>query len=152
LEKRISIQHCCSLFRRDLLLARPYPEQLRKSEDIPVFAFLLISAPTVIIDQPLARINKHSDSLRHSRNNEEAIALSMVEEVFSRLPAECQILRRQYTAQRYLSLFRNALLSGDHSEARRYYRQALKLHLRQALRWSYLRKAILLSLGVKNGS
>lgn len=148
LEKRIGIQHCCSMFRRDLLLASPYPARLRKGEDIPVFAYLLVSAPVVTIEQPLARIHKHPDSLRHSRADEEANALAMVEEVFDRLPAECQVLRRQYSAQRYLSLFRNALLAGDRAAARRYYRQALNLHLRQALRWSYLRKALRLLAGV----
>jgi len=149
LEKRISIQHCCSMFRRDLLLDRPYPQQLQKGEDIPVFSFLLVSAPVITINQPLARIHKHPDSLRHNRENEEANALTLVEEVFSRLPEECQKLRRQYLAQRYLSLFRGALLAGDQGIARRYYHKALSLHLRQALRWSYLRKAILLSLGIK---
>lgn len=142
LEKRIGIQHCCSMFRRDLLLASPYPARLRKGEDIPVFAYLLVSAPVVTIEQPLARIHKHPDSLRHSRADEEANALAMVEEVFDRLPAECQVLRRQYSAQRYLSLFRNALLAGDRAAAQRYYREALRLHLRQALRWSYLCKVL----------
>jgi hypothetical protein len=147
LEKRISIQHCCSMFRRDLLLTCPYPDHLRKGEDIPVFAFLLISAPVVTIEQPLARIYKHPDSLRHSRIDEEKNALTLVEEVFSRLPADCQGLRRQYQSQRYLSLFRNALLSGDRTSARRYYRKALALHLRQALRWSSLRKALCMLTG-----
>ena len=45
LDKRISISHGCSLFRRDLLLQRPYPENLRGGEDVAVFAYLLVSAP-----------------------------------------------------------------------------------------------------------
>lgn len=147
LEKRIAIQHCCSMFRRDLLLQCPYPARLRKGEDIPVFAFLLVSAPVVTLEQPLARIHKHPDSLRHSRADEEANAQAVVEEVFARLPSECQPLRRSYSAQRYLSLFRNALLAGDRRMARRYYRDALRLHWRQALRWSYLRKALRLLWG-----
>lgn len=147
LEKRIAIQHCCSMFRRDLLLACPYPQRLRKGEDIPVFAYLLASAPVVTIDRPLARIHKHPDSLRHSRDDEEANAVALVEEVFAHLPAECQGMRRQYQAQRYLSLFRNAQLAGDRRTARRYYVTALRLHLRQALRWRYLRKALRLLMG-----
>lgn len=142
LQKRISISHCCSLFRRDLLLQRPYPEVLRNGEDIPVFAYLLVSAPVVVTEVPLARIYKHADSLRHCRDNEEDYALEMVREVFSCLPVECQSLQRRYTAQRYLSLFRAAQYAGDHAQARRFYRHALCLSPLQALRWNYLRKGL----------
>jgi glycosyltransferase involved in cell wall biosynthesis len=148
LEKKISISHCCTLFRRDLLLQRPYPESLRSGEDIAVFAYLLVSAPVALTNQPLARIYKHADSLRHNRADEEAVAQGMLREVFASLPAECQPLRQRYEAQRYLSLFRAALLAGDPSNARRYYRHALRLSPLQALRWSYLKKALRLGLGL----
>ena len=147
LEKRIAISHCCSLFRRDLLLRCPYPEQLRTGEDIPVFAHLLVSAPVLVTSRPLARIYKHPDSQRHCRDNEEAYAMSMVEAVFAALPTECQVLRRRYTAQRYLSLFRQAQQASDLSQARRFYSSALRLSPLQALRWSYLRKRLRLMLG-----
>lgn len=147
LEKRVSISHSCSLFRRDLLLQRPYPENLRSGEDVAVFAYLLTRAPVAITRKPLARIHKHADSLRHSRENEEDRAFVMVSEVFSGLPAECQVLRRRYEAQRYLSLFRTALLAGERSSARRYYQAALRLSPRQALRARHLRKAVGLLAG-----
>lgn len=142
LRKRISISHCCTLFRREFLLERPYPEQLRTGEDIPVFAYLLVRAPVVLTAEPLARIYKHADSLRHNRDNEEANALGMLEEVFARLPAGCQPLRGRYAAQRYLSLFRAAQLDGDRSAARRFYCRAFALSPLQALRWTYLKKAL----------
>ena len=142
LQKRVSISHGCSLFRRDLLLQRPYPENLRAGEDIPVFAYLLLSAPVAITNEPLARIHKHADSLRHDRENEEERAAAMVREVFAGLPDECQALRRRYAAQRYLSLFRSALLAGEKATAKRFYQTALRLSLWQSLRWTYLRKAL----------
>lgn len=142
LEKKISISHGCSLFRRDLLLQRPYPENLRKWEDIPVFAYLLASAPTAVTAHPLARIHKHDDSLRHNRENEEEYALRMVDAVFSSLPDDCQVLRRRYTAQRYLSLFRSAQGAGDRDAAVRHYRRAMQMSPYEALRWSYLRKRL----------
>jgi hypothetical protein len=148
LEKRISISHGCSLFRRDLLLGCPYPEQLRTGEDIPVFAHMLISAPVLTTALPLARIYKHPDSQRHCRENEEANALSMVEAVFDALPSECEGLRRRYTAQRYLSLFRQAQQASDVMLARRFYSKALLLSPLQALRWSYVRKRMRLFLGL----
>ena len=142
LQKRISISHCCSLFRRDLLLKRPYPESLRTGEDIAVFAYLLVSAPVAVVDRSLARIYKHADSLRHSRENEEEYALGMVEAVFASLPSECQLLRQRYTAQRYLSLFRAAQNVGDRRQALYYFGRAIRLSPLQALRWAYLRKAL----------
>lgn len=148
LEKKISISHCCTLFRRDLLLQRPYPEQLRSGEDIPVFAYLLVSAPVALTSQPLARIYKHADSLRHNRDDEETVAQGMLREVFTSLPAECQPLRKRYAAQRYLSLFRAAQLAGDAPAAKRFYRHALSLSPLQALRWSYLKKAVRLFAGL----
>jgi glycosyltransferase involved in cell wall biosynthesis len=148
LEKKISISHCCTLFRRDLLLQRPYPEQLRTGEDIPVFAYLLVSAPVALTKQPLARIHKHAGSLRHNRDDEEAVAQGMLREVFASLPAECQPLRKRYEAQRYLSLFRAALLADDKPAAKRFYRHALSLSPLQALRWSYLKKAVRLASGL----
>lgn len=146
LEKRISISHCCSLFRRDLLLQCPYPESLRNGEDIAVFAYLLVSAPAVITCEPLARIFKHEDSLRHQRDGGEARVREMVEQVFIRLPKECQPLRNRYESQRYLSLFRAAMSGFDRQPAFRFYRKAFTLAPMQALRWSYLRKAIRLLL------
>ncbi len=142
LEKRVSISHSCSLFRRDLLQQRPYPENLRGGEDVAVFAFLLVSAPVAITRAPLARIHKHADSLRHNRDNEEQRAVAMVSEVFGVLPTECQPLRRRYAAQRFLSLFRAALLAGDRATAGRYYRCAFRLSPLQSLRGRHLRKAI----------
>ncbi len=142
LDKRISISHSCSLFRRDLLLRRPYPENLRGGEDVAVFAHLLISAPVAVSKQALARIYKHADSLRHNRDNEEERALTMTSEIFAGLPAECQSLRERYAARRYLSLFRRAQLAGDSADARRFYRCAWRLSPLQALRWQNLRRAL----------
>lgn len=139
LEKRISISHSCTLFRRQLLLARPYPERVRAGEDIPVFAYLLTQGQVTLTQHAIARIHKHVDSLRNRRDDESA-ALAIVEEVFASLPAVCQPLRPRYTAQRYLSLFRNALQAEDWRAAWRFYVQALKFSPGQALRWAYVKK------------
>lgn len=146
LQKRISISHGSSLFKRDLLLQRPYPEQLRGMEDIPVFLHMLISAPVHIVEQSLVKIHKHAGSLRHLRKDSEKRALMLIEEVFATLPRECIALRKPYKAQRYLSLFRAALVAGEASEARHFYRTALNQDCWHALQWSYLRKALRLWL------
>ncbi len=147
LDKRISISHSRCVFRRDLLLQRPYPETLRSGEDVAVFAYLLVSGPVVTTSEPLARVYKHADSLRHSRADEESVAHGMLHEVFAHLPEACQRLRQRYAAQRYLSLFRAALLAGDCSSARRFYRHALKLSVWQSLRPGYVSKFLRMARG-----
>lgn len=139
LEKRIAISHGCTLFRRDVLEACPYPENIRSGEDIAVFAYALIAAPVVRVEQTIARIHKHADSLRHQRKDE--IPEVIVDSVFARLPTSCSELKPTYLAQRLLSLFRAAHLSGDTDKARRFYCQAFKASPRQALKLTYLRKA-----------
>jgi len=146
LDKRIALSHGACLFRRELLLQRPYPEHLRHSEDIPVFAYCLSQPRVVVLDLMLARIHKHSDSLRHNAEAAHRVGLALVDEVFRQLPADLQALKPAYRAQRCLSLFRTCLLAGDRDQARGYYREALRTDWRVALKWSYTRKAIRLWL------
>jgi len=142
LQKKISISHGSSLFRRDILVLRPYPEKLRGMEDTPVFLHMLINASVRTIEAPLVKVYKHVDSLRHLRKDSEKRALILMEEVFATLPQECAVLRKRYKAQRYLSLFRAALNAGELDEARLFYRTALSLDFLHALKWSYMRKAL----------
>lgn len=142
LDKRISISHSRAVFRRDLLLQRPYPQDLRSGEDVAVFAYLLVSGAVLTTGQPVARVHKHDDSLRHCRADEEAVARGMVEAVFAHLPASCQSLRQRFAAQRYLSLFRAACRAGDKPSAQRFYRAAWRFSPWQALQPSYLGKAL----------
>jgi len=146
LDKKIALSHGACVFLRELLLERPYPEHLRHSEDIPVFAYCLTRRQVAVLDPMLARIHKHPGSLRHNAEAARKVGLALVDEVFLKLPASLQPLKPAYRAQRCLSLFRTCLLAGDESSARDYYREALRTDWRVALKWSYTRKAIRLWL------
>jgi glycosyltransferase involved in cell wall biosynthesis len=138
--KKVSIQHGACVFCRNLLERRPYPERLRQTEDIPVFAYLVAHAIPILVPEPLARINKHSGSLRHNPEHAKASHQMLIEELFSTLPDESQHLRTAYEAKRTLSVFRICYEAGDFEGARRYYRMARLANWRQALRWKYLSK------------
>lgn len=146
LDKQIALGHGACVFLRELLLERPYPEQLRHSEDIPVFAYCLSQRRVEVLDLMLARIHKHPDSQRHNAEAARRVGLALVDEVFRQLPADLQSLKPAYRAQRCLSLFRTCLLAGERDQARGYYREALHTDWRVALKWSYTRKAIRLWL------
>lgn len=140
IDKKISISHGSSVFRRDCVLARPYPEHLRQGEDIAVFAFLLSQPCCRRLDVPVARIYKHSDSLRHDAEltikNNNLIA----EEVFSALPVAMGRYLETYRAKRALSAFRTCYKAGLKKEARYYYHAALSFDMRQALAFEYVSK------------
>ncbi|MDR0378931.1 MAG: glycosyltransferase [Candidatus Accumulibacter sp.] len=147
LDKKITLVNGACVFSRELLMRSPYPEHLRQGEDIPVFAHALIQEKIGVLDLLLARIYKHPDSRRHDAGIARKIGLSLVDEVFSRLPDELQSLEPAYRTQRCLSLFRTCLLAGDRGNARAYYREAIRMDWRALFRWSYTHKAARLWFG-----
>lgn len=144
LDKTIAISNGACAMHRDIFAVGNYPERMRNAEDIPVFAQALARVPCTVIDQPLALIYKHADSLRHDINHSVAAGVSLVDEVFSpvRMPAELQGLRRAFLAQRCLSLFRNCFSAGEYTLAKQFYCQAVRTDWRALTRWSYTRKAL----------
>lgn len=143
LRKRLGMGHGATVVRRDLISRRPYPEKLRGGEDIPVFAFLFAHGEFAMLDRPLVRIYKHHDSLRHARAEaDEQKIKTLVEEVFAGLPETCRKLLDAYAARGYLSLSRIALRSGDTAAAGRYWREAAKRDLIQAMRPGQIRKIL----------
>lgn len=140
--RRISISHGSFAARRALVMQRMYPETLRKREDIPVFAYLLVNARVACIERPLVRIFKHADSLRHRKFAGDDEPQKLVDEVFRALPADCQNVRHAYAAMRYQSAVRNALKSGRWQDARRYWLASFRHDALQTLRPRQLRKAL----------
>ncbi|SFP75946.1 Glycosyl transferase family 2 [Geopseudomonas sagittaria] len=149
LDKRIAVSHGACAMHREVFARGDYPEAFRSAEDIPVFAQALANYPCTALEQPLALIHKHDDSLRHQFSHAKAGGLALVDEVFSpqRLGREFQGLRDAFYVQRCLSLFRSAWLAGDVDAAKGYFRAALKQDWRVLLKGSYVRKALRLWLG-----
>lgn len=148
LDKTLSLSNGACVMHRDVFQRGNYPEAFRSAEDIPVFAQVLANHPCSVIDEPLALIHKHDDSLRHQFVHAKAGGVKLVDEVFSekRLPTECQVLRKPFFVQRCLSLFRSAWLAGEADLAKDWFRQAVKADWRVIFRGSYSRKALRLWL------
>jgi glycosyltransferase involved in cell wall biosynthesis len=149
LDKKITLSNGACVLSRELLMQHPYPEHLRQSEDVPVFAYALTQKKIGVLDLLLTRIHKHPDSMRHNANAACKIGLSLVDEVFSSLPDDLQSLKPAYRTQRCLSLFRTCLLAGNLENARAYYREAVRTDWRALLKWSYTCKAIRLWSGLR---
>lgn len=129
---------------RDVFAVYRYPEQFRASEDISMFAFILANFTVVPINAPLAVINKHDNSLRHSVTHATAASLLIVDEVFDsqRMPEELQSLKSEFLVQRCLSLFRTLFLAGDYNEARVFYHQAVCIKPSIIFHTTYTKKYI----------
>lgn len=150
LDKRLTLSNGACAMHRELFGRGDYPEAFRSAEDIPVFAQALANYPCTLLEQPLALIHKHDDSLRHQFSHAKAGGLALVEEVFApqRLDARFQVLKSEFYVQRCLSLFRSAYLAGDVAAAKSYFAAAMKEDWRVLFKGSYARKAVRLWLGV----
>jgi len=148
LDKTVAISNGACLMHRSVFERANYPEKLRNSEDIPVFCQALANFACTVIQEPLAIIYKHDDSLRHQVVLAKAASLSLADEVFrsERLGESFQPLKPEFELQRYLSLFRTAYLNKDTEGAKEYFRKALQRDWRIVFRLSYSRKALRLWL------
>lgn len=142
IHKRIDLGHGSFVARKALLAGCPYPETLRKREDIPVFAYLLASARIACLDHVMVRVHKHENSLRRSIFDGNKDFMVFVTEVFRLLPTTCQPLLRSYAAIRAQSALRNALASRQWGDARHHLISSLGHDWRQALRPLHVRKAL----------
>jgi glycosyltransferase involved in cell wall biosynthesis len=149
LDKTFGLSNGACAMRREVFEQGGYPEHFRNSEDLSVFAQALARYPISTLAEPLLLLYKHGDSLRHHVGHGQAVGTQVVDEVFSRLPAEMQSLRDDFYAQRCLSLFRSAYLARDREAAKKYYSAALRHDWRLLLKTSYTRKALRLWLAIR---
>lgn len=144
LDETLPIANGCSAMHRKIFNSYRYPEHLRCVEDIPMFAYVLANFNCVTVNQPIARIHKHADSLRNDVKRELSVGLKVVDEVFvaERIPAGLMHFKNDYTTHRYLSIFRTLYLAGEYRQALEYYQQAIQHSWKALLQLSPLRKAI----------
>lgn len=142
LRSRISMSHGRFIVRRTAFDKIQYPANFRCSEDISVFAQLLATCEGVGIDEPVAEIFHHGDSLRNNPKLLIGIGLNVVDAVFNPLliPAELFKYRSGFLVRRCLSIFRTLYRAGEYEQARKYYSRAVKESIFAVLRWSYLSK------------
>jgi len=144
IKKELSMSHGAFVAKRKLFERITYPENLRNSEDIPVFGQLLAGSTVAAISKPLVTIYKHEDSLRNQLFADDSGAMDVVESLFNPniLPIELLRYKAYYAARRALSLSRSNYLSMNFVESRKWYIRALSYDLIVIFEWSYLRKFI----------
>ncbi len=115
-------------FRRDVVEAIKFPEDLRHGEDQVVFALALARFSCTSIRTPLTRVYAHGRSLGRSIEAAEAAGFRNVDAIFSSplLPARLRSARRLYEARRALSLFRHYARVRRRRQAFRFLALALR--------------------------
>lgn len=142
IRKKFGISNGATAMARQIFTDIRYPEQLRNSEDIPVFARVLALYDCVSLPEPVLEIHKHDDSLR---NNLPMILRSgpqLADILFDPkiLPGEFMRFRREFEARQHLSQFRALYLARRFSEAKREYSKAIHLYPAAVADVSHLRK------------
>lgn len=144
LSKQLNLSHCAKLIHRRIFDKVKYPIELRSSEDIPFVSHVLALYDCKLINEPMAIVHRHSDSLRHNEVYASQIGEKVVDYVFNYelLPSWARKYERTYRARRCLSVFRTLYLSGNKKESLVFFKKALRLSPLLALRLGYLKKAL----------
>lgn len=144
IDKKIPISNGATLIKREVFSQIRYNEEFRNSEDIPVFGQILVLFDCFSYSEAIARIHKHSDSLRHNQKLALDIGTKIVSSLFDKeiLPQQYFRYKNRFYAQRCLSLFRTLYLNEDFLMARKYYIDAILSYPLAVARFSYLRKFI----------
>ncbi len=142
IRRRFGISNGATIMAREIFELIRYPEHIRNSEDIPVFAQVLALFDCGSFPDPVLEIYKHEDSLRNNielimRTGTDIINILFDPQV---LPAEYMHLREEMYGRQCLSLFRSLTLAGRQSEARRFYLKGIAARPALVFEWSYLRK------------
>lgn len=144
LRREFGISNGATLVARRVFDVIRYPESLRNSEDIPVFAQTLALFDCQSFPDPVLEVFKHDDSLRHNIDLVMQAGTEVANVLFDEtlMPPQFLVMRKDFEARNGLSLFRSLYLAGRHAEARVWFHRALRLSPRLLTQWSYLRKYV----------
>ena len=142
--KKLSISAGAYTMHRSIFDRLQFPENLRSTEDIPMYGQTLALFDLAFIQQALVKIHKHDDSLRHNFNYAQAIGTNMVDVLFNDqvLPANFIAYKNKYFLKRCLSLSGLAYRAGAYSLSRKWFLTAVKTDKRALLKLSRLKKFI----------
>jgi len=127
LRREFGISNGAAIMARHLFDRIGYPEHLRNSEDIPVFAQVLGLFDCASFPDPVLEIFKHDDSRRNNTDLIMKTGMALVDALFDPavLPDHLMMYRDEFFARHRLYMFRSLYVAGRHREARSYYCQAI---------------------------
>lgn len=142
--KDLTISNGACAMQRRLFDKITYVDELKHTEDIPVFAAVLANHDIATTNSVVARIHHHGDSMRHDVDAALNVGMGLVDRIFddSLLPDWAMDYYQPYRGKRALSLLKIAYRHQRSDLVRHFYRIGLKASPRRALKLSYLRRFI----------
>lgn len=144
IDKKLSLANGATVMHRDIFKLGLYPEHIRNTEDIPVFAQALANFECSVLPELLLIVYKHKTSMRHDIHYSHEVGMSLVDEVFEtgRLCQDARKLKTAYISARALSLSRDYYRAGCFSLSKSMYFLAIKNKPSVVFKASYTRKFI----------
>lgn len=144
LTKKFSISNGACAMHKSIFADIAYREDLRQAEDIPVFSHVLAYFDVAICWNPVVKIYKHPDSMRHNITAAKEIGMGLGVIIFdeSGLPEAAQSLRKSYHCRRVISLLKMCYRAGDYHGVVTFYSEALVRCPKKALSPNILRRYI----------
>ena len=142
INKKIYANNGAAVIKREVFDKIRYQPGLGNSEDVVVFSHIFANYPCISIDIPLARMHRHSNSLRTDLNAIDQAGFKVVDYLFdeNKIPAELMVYKGNYYYARSLSLFRKYYQAKHYQLAAQYYYRALKGKPLRALQLTYFGK------------
>jgi glycosyltransferase involved in cell wall biosynthesis len=135
---------CAVLMRSTIAKRFRFMNGISNGEDVVYFSKVFFTAPVCYITEPTAVTVWHGDSLRHNIDELKKQDISLAGIIFDDpfYGGAIEHLRKDYTANRHLELFRKLYLNGEKKIAREHYRKAIFLKHDRILKIDYLIKFI----------
>jgi glycosyltransferase involved in cell wall biosynthesis len=135
---------CAALIRSSIARQFRFPSGISNGEDVVYFLKIFFKAPVYYLQKPTAVTVWHSDSLRHNIDELKRQGISLARTIFDDpfYGGSIEHLRKDYTANRHMELFRKFFLSGEKKIAREHYIKAVSLKPDRILKIDYLIKFI----------
>jgi glycosyltransferase involved in cell wall biosynthesis len=135
---------CAALIRSHVAKQFRFPSGISNGEDVVYFLKIFFSAPVYYLKEPTAVTVWHGDSLRHNIEELKRQGVGLAQAIFDDpfYGGSIEHLRKDFTANRHLELFRKLYLNNEKKLARGHYRKALSLKPDRILKIDYLIKFI----------
>lgn len=151
MQQKLFIANAAGIIKRKVFDTLRFGHQLPAMFDEAFYTSLLLSYHCMSFSEPVLRVHRHYDSLRHSHAHimatDELVNKFLITPEHFSSSLRSKILR-QFRARCLLTLFRSCYLNGDPKKARYYYHEVIRTYPPNIFWWSYLRKYIRICLGI----
>lgn len=140
--KKLPFATCTALIRAEIAEQFQFPVNITHGEDIAYFVKILFATKGYCLARPTAVIFRHPGSSRYDFDKVKKQEMALVQTIFDDPYYQWTLepLRKEFTANRFLSFARTLYLAGDKKPARRYYLSAIAIKPAKLLKLRYLTK------------